>query len=142
LKQELLREVTKTTRELQLQTAQHQLNKQKNELIELEQRSFWRKLIPNLAGGVVALFYTLMLVLMLKILLFDGIVNGFGLNRLTRFVTTLVRTHPFGGSVLAIIELVLIVGVVLGCFWAMVKAVSYLNDWDAEKLMFWRRDRY
>ena len=100
----------------------------KSKLSELEQRSFCRKLIPNLAGGAVALFYTLMLVLMLKILLFDGIVNGFGLKRLTRFVTTLVRTHPFGGSVLAIIELVLIVGVVLGCFWAMVKAVSYLND--------------
>ncbi|KZU97932.1 hypothetical protein Lp19_0428 [Lactiplantibacillus plantarum] len=65
-----------------------------------------------------------------------------GLDRLTDFVLTLAKSHPFGGSVLGLILMVLIAGAIVASFWAMVKAVEVLTSWNADKLMFWRRDRY
>ena len=40
------------------------------------------------------------------------------------------------------ILMVLIAIAIIVSFWGMVEAVELLTDWDAEKLMFWRHDRY
>ncbi|WP_262343309.1 hypothetical protein [Lactiplantibacillus plantarum] len=40
------------------------------------------------------------------------------------------------------ILMVLIAGAIIVSFWGMVEAVKTLTDWDTEKLMFWRHDRY
>jgi len=109
---------------------------------ERQKKQFWQKLIPNLAGGVVALFDAVMILLLLKIFFWDGLWHGMGLDRLTDFVLTLAKSHPFGGSVLGLILMVLIAGAIVASFWAMVKAVEVLTSWNADKLMFWRRDRY
>lgn len=103
---------------------------------------FWKNLIPQLAGGVVALFFSLMILLLFKALVFDGIWHGLGLSKVASFVLTIAKTHPFGGSVLGLIVLVAIVAVVFFSFAFMVEAVQRLADWDAEKLMFWRKERY
>lgn len=89
-----------------------------------------------------SLFFASMILLLFKVLLWDGIWRGLGLNRLTKFVLTLARSHPFGGSVLGLILMLLVVGAIIASFWAMVEAVKTLADWDTEKLMFWRHDRY
>ena len=89
-----------------------------------------------------SLFFASMILLLFKVLLWDGIWRGLGLNRLTKFVLTLARSHPFGGSILGLFLMVLIAGAIIVSFWAMVEAVEMLTDWDAEKLMFWRHDRY
>ncbi|MCC9316160.1 MobB, partial [Lactiplantibacillus plantarum] len=74
--------------------------------------------------------------------LWDGIWRGLGLNKLTDFVLTLAKSHPFGGGVLGLILMILVVTAIIASFWAMVQAVKTLSDWDADKLMFWRHDRY
>ena len=122
--------------------AQAKLDDERERLADREKKQFWRELIPPLAGGVVSLFFASMILLLFKALLWDGIWRGLGLNKLTDFVLTLARSHPFGGSILGLILMVLIAGAIIVSFWGMVEAVEMLTDWDTEKLMFWRHDRY
>lgn len=140
VKQQLLADIDRRSKAVN--EAQAELDDKRERLADREKKHFWRELIPNLAGGVVSLFFAVMILLLFKALLWDGVWRGLGLNKLTDFVLTLARSHPFGGSILGLILMVLIAGAIIVSFWGMVEAVKMLTDWDAEKLMFWRRDRY
>lgn len=140
VKRQLLADIDRRSKAVK--EAQAKLDDERERLADREKKQFWRELIPPLAGGVVSLFFASMILLLFKALLWDGIWRGLGLNKLTDFVLTLARSHPFGGSILGLILMVLIAGAIIVSFWGMVKAVKLLTDWDAEKLMFWRRDRY
>lgn len=140
VKRQLLADIDRRSKAVK--EAQAKLDDERERLADREKKQFWRELIPNLAGGVVSLFFAVMILLLFKALLWDGIWRGLGLNKLTDFVLTLARSHPFGGSILGLILMVLIAGAIIVSFWGMVEAVKMLTDWDAEKLMFWRRDRY
>ncbi|MCT3034558.1 MobB [Pediococcus parvulus] len=140
VKRQLLADIDRRSKAVK--EAQAKLDDERERLADREKKQFWRELIPPLAGGVVSLFFASMILLLFKALLWDGIWRGLGLNKLTDFVLTLARSHPFGGSILGLILMVLIAGAIIVSFWGMVKAVEMLTDWDAEKLMFWRRDRY
>lgn len=140
VKRQLLADIDRRSKSVN--EAQAELDDERERLADREKKQFWRELIPNLAGGVVSLFFAVMILLLFKALLWDGVWRGLGLNKLTDFVLTLARSHPFGGSILGLILMVLIAGAIIVSFWGMVEAVEMLTDWDAEKLMFWRRDRY
>lgn len=140
VKRQLLADIDRRSKAVK--EAQAKLDDERERLADREKKQFWRELIPPLAGGVVSLFFASMILLLFKALLWDGIWRGLGLNKLTDFVLTLARSHPFGGSILGLILMVLIAGAIIVSFWGMVEAVKMLTDWDAEKLMFWRRDRY
>lgn len=140
VKRQLLADIDRRSKAVK--EAQAKLDDERERLADREKKQFWRELIPPLAGGVVSLFFASMILLLFKALLWDGIWRGLGLNKLTDFVLTLARSHPFGGSILGLILMVLIAGAIIVSFWGMVEAVEMLTDWDAEKLMFWRRDRY
>ncbi|MEE6693063.1 MobB [Lactiplantibacillus plantarum] len=140
VKRQLLADIDRCSKAVK--EAQAKLDDERERLADREKKQFWRELIPPLAGGVVSLFFASMILLLFKALLWDGVWRGLGLNKLTDFVLTLARSHPFGGSILGLVLMVLIAGAIIVSFWAMVKAVEMLTDWDAEKLMFWRRDRY
>lgn len=140
VKRQLLADIDRRSKAVN--EAQAELDDERERLAGREKKQFWRELIPNLAGGVVSLFFASMILLLFKALLWDGVWRGLGLNKLTDFVLTLARSHPFGGSILGLILMVLIAGAIIVSFWGMVKAVETLTDWDAEKLMFWRHDRY
>ena len=140
VKQQLLADIDRRSKAVK--EAQAKLDDERERLADREKKQFWRELIPNLAGGVVSLFFAVMILLLFKALLWDGIWRGLGLNKLTDFVLTLARSHPFGGSILGLILMVLIAGAIIVSFWGMVEAVEMLTDWDTEKLMFWRHDRY
>ncbi len=140
VKRQLLADIDRRSKAVN--EAQAELDDERERLADREKKQFWRELIPNLAGGVVSLFFAVMILLLFKALLWDGIWRGLGLNKLTDFVLTLARSHPFGGSILGLILMVLIAGAIIVSFWGMVKAVKTLTDWDTEKLMFWRHDRY
>lgn len=140
VKRQLLADIDRRSKAVK--EAQAKLDDERERLADREKKQFWRELIPPLAGGVVSLFFASMILLLFKALLWDGIWRGLGLNKLTDFVLTLARSHPFGGSILGLILMVLIAGAIMVSFWGMVKAVEMLTDWDTEKLMFWRHDRY
>lgn len=140
VKRQLLADIDRRSKAVN--EAQAKLDDEREKLADQEKKQFWRELIPNLAGGVVSLFFAVMILLLFKALLWDGIWRGLGLNKLTDFVLTLARSHPFGGSILGLILMVLIAGAIIVSFWGMVEAVKTLTDWDTEKLMFWRHDRY
>ncbi|ALG27237.1 MobB (plasmid) [Lactiplantibacillus plantarum] len=140
VKRQLLADIDRRSKAVK--EAQAKLDDERERLADREKKQFWRELIPPLAGGVVSLFFASMILLLFKALLWDGIWRGLGLNKLTDFVLTLARSHPFGGSILGLILMVLIAGAIIVSFWGMVKAVEMLTDWDTEKLMFWRHDRY
>ncbi|WP_340641579.1 MobB [Lactiplantibacillus plantarum] len=140
VKQQLLADIDRRSKAVK--EAQAALDDERERLADREKKQFWRELIPNLAGGVVSLFFAVMILLLFKALLWDGVWRGLGLNRLTEFVLTLAKSHPFGGGVLGLILMILVVTAIIASFWAMVQAVKTLSDWDAEKLMFWRHDRY
>lgn len=140
VKRQLLADIGRRSKAVK--EAQAKLDDERERLADREKKQFWRELIPPLAGGVVSLFFASMILLLFKALLWDGVWRGLGLNKLTDFVLTLARSHPFGGSILGLILMVLIAGAIIVSFWGMVEAVKTLTDWDAEKLMFWRRDRY
>ncbi|MBC6383485.1 AI-2E family transporter [Lactiplantibacillus plantarum] len=140
VKQQLLADIDRRSKAVK--EAQAKLDDERERLSDREKKQFWRELIPPLAGGVVSLFFAAMILLLFKALLWDGVWRGLGLNKLTDFVLTLARSHPFGGSILGLILMVLIAGAIIFSFWGMVKAVEMLTDWDTEKLMFWRHDRY
>lgn len=140
VKRQLLADIDRRSKAVK--EAQAKLDDERERLADREKKQFWRELIPNLAGGVVSLFFASMILLLFKALLWDGVWRGLGLNKLTDFVLTLARSHPFGGSILGLILMVLIAGAIIVSFWGMVKAVEMLTDWDTEKLMFWRHDRY
>ncbi|MDG2545210.1 MobB [Lactiplantibacillus plantarum] len=140
VKRQLLADIDRRSKAVK--EAQAKLDDERERLADREKKQFWRELIPNLAGGVVSLFFAVMILLLFKALLWDGIWRGLGLNKLTDFVLTLARSHPFGGSILGLILMVLIAGAIIVSFWGMVEAVEMLTDWNAEKLMFWRKDRY
>ncbi|MCM2629710.1 MobB [Lactiplantibacillus plantarum] len=140
IKRQLLADIDRRSKAVK--EAQAKLDDERERLADREKKQFWRELIPPLAGGVVSLFFASMILLLFKALLWDGIWRGLGLNKLTDFVLTLARSHPFGGSILGLILMVLIAGAIIVSFWGMVKAVEMLTDWDTEKLMFWRHDRY
>lgn len=140
VKRQLLADIDRRSKAVK--EAQAKLDDERERLADREKKQFWRELIPPLAGGVVSLFFASMILLLFKALLWDGVWRGLGLNKLTDFVLTLARSHPFGGSILGLILMVLIAGAIIVSFWGMVEAVKTLTDWDAEKLMFWRRDRY
>ncbi|MCG0575962.1 MobB [Lactiplantibacillus plantarum] len=140
VKRQLLADIDRRSKAVN--EAQAELDDERERLADREKKQFWRELIPNLAGGVVSLFFAVMILLLFKALLWDGIWRGLGLNKLTDFVLTLARSHPFGGSILGLILMVLIAGAIIVSFWGMVEAVKTLTDWDTEKLMFWRHDRY
>lgn len=140
VKRQLLADIDRRSKAVK--EAQAKLDDERERLADREKKQFWRELIPPLAGGVVSLFFASMILLLFKVLLWDGVWRGLGLNKLTDFVLTLARSHPFGGSILGLILMVLIAGAIIVSFWGMVEAVKTLTDWDAEKLMFWRRDRY
>jgi len=140
VKRQLLADIDRRSKAVK--EAQAKLDDERERLADREKKQFWRELIPNLAGGVVSLFFAVMILLLFKALLWDGIWRGLGLNKLTDFVLTLARSHPFGGSILGLILMVLIAGAIIVSFWGMVEAVKTLTDWDTEKLMFWRHDRY
>ena len=140
VKRQLLADIDRRSKAVK--EAQAKLDDERERLADREKKQFWRELIPNLAGGVVSLFFAVMILLLFKALLWDGIWRGLGLNKLTDFVLTLARSHPFGGSILGLILMVLIAGAIIVSFWGMVEAVKMLTDWDTEKLMFWRHDRY
>lgn len=140
VKRQLLADIDRRSKAVK--EAQAELDDERERLADREKKQFWRELIPNLAGGVVSLFFAVMILLLFKALLWDGVWRGLGLNKLTDFVLTLARSHPFGGSILGLILMVLIAGAIIVSFWGMVEAVEMLTDWNAEKLMFWRQDRY
>ncbi|MBU7462681.1 MobB [Lactiplantibacillus pentosus] len=140
VKRQLLADIDRRSKAVK--EAQAKLDDERERLADREKKQFWRELIPPLAGGVVSLFFASMILLLFKALLWDGVWRGLGLNKLTDFVLTLARSHPFGGSILGLILMVLIAGAIIVSFWGMVKAVEMLTDWDTEKLMFWRHDRY
>lgn len=140
VKRQLLADIDRRSKAVK--EAQAKLDDERERLADREKKQFWRELIPPLAGGVVSLFFASMILLLFKTLLWDGIWRGLGLNKLTDFVLTLARSHPFGGSILGLILMVLIAGAIIVSFWGMVEAVKMLTDWDTEKLMFWRHDRY
>lgn len=140
VKQQLLADIDRRSKAVK--EAQAKLDDERERLADREKKQFWRELIPPLAGGVVSLFFASMILLLFKALLWDGVWRGLGLNKLTDFVLTLARSHPFGGSILGLILMVLIAGAIIVSFWGMVEAVKTLTDWDTEKLMFWRHDRY
>lgn len=140
VKRQLLADIDRRSKAVK--EAQAKLDDERERLADREKKQFWRELIPPLAGGVVSLFFASMILLLFKALLWDGIWRGLGLNKLTDFVLTLARSHPFGGSILGLILMVLIAGAIIVSFWGMVEAVEMLTDWDTEKLMFWRHDRY
>ncbi|MEA5158881.1 MobB [Lactiplantibacillus plantarum] len=140
VKRQLLADIDRRSKAVK--EAQAALDDERERLADREKKQFWRELIPNLAGGVVSLFFAVMILLLFKALLWDGVWRGLGLNKLTDFVLTLARSHPFGGSILGLVLMVLIAGAIIVSFWGMVEAVKMLTDWDAEKLMFWRHDRY
>lgn len=140
VKRQLLADIDRRSKAVK--EAQAKLDDERERLADREKKQFWRELIPPLAGGVVSLFFASMILLLFKALLWDGIWRGLGLNKLTDFVLMLARSHPFGGSILGLILMVLIAGAIIVSFWGMVKAVEMLTDWDTEKLMFWRHDRY
>ncbi|MCE6021170.1 MobB [Levilactobacillus brevis] len=140
VKQQLLADIDRRSKAVK--EAQAKLDDERERLADREKKQFWRELIPPLAGGVVSLFFASMILLLFKALLWDGVWRGLGLNKLTDFVLTLARLHPFGGSILGLILMVLIAGAIIVSFWGMVEAVKMLTDWDTEKLMFWRHDRY
>ena len=140
VKRQLLADIDRRSKAVN--EAQAKLDDERERLADREKKQFWRELIPNLAGGVVSLFFAVMILLLFKALLWDGVWRGLGLNKLTDFVLTLARSHPFGGSILGLILMVLIAGAIIVSFWGMVEAVKMLTDWDTEKLMFWRHDRY
>ena len=140
VKRQLLADIDRRSKAVK--EAQAKLDDERERLADREKKQFWRELIPPLAGGVVSLFFASMILLLFKALLWDGIWRGLGLNKLTDFVLTLARSHPFGGSILGLILMVLIAGAIIVSFWGMVEAVKTLTDWDTEKLMFWRHDRY
>ncbi|RMW46212.1 coiled-coil domain-containing protein [Lactiplantibacillus pentosus] len=140
VKKQLLADIDRRSKAVK--EAQTKLDDERERLADREKKQFWRELIPNLAGGVVSLFFAVMILLLFKALLWDGVWRGLGLNRLTDFVLTLAKSHPFGGSILGLILMVLIAGAIIVSFWGMVEAVKTLTDWDTEKIMFWRHDRY
>ena len=140
VKRQLLADIDRRSKAVN--EAQAKLDDERERLADREKKQFWRELIPPLAGGVVSLFFASMILLLFKALLWDGVWRGLGLNKLTDFVLTLARSHPFGGSILGLILMVLIAGAIIVSFWGMVEAVKTLTDWDTEKLMFWRHDRY
>lgn len=140
VKRQLLADIDRRSKAVN--EAQAELDDERERLAGREKKQFWRELIPNLAGGVVSLFFASMILLLFKALLWDGVWRGLGLNKLTDFVLTLARSHPFGGSILGLILMVLIAIAIIVSFWGMVEVVELLTDWDAEKLMFWRHDRY
>lgn len=140
VKKQLLADIDRRSKAVK--EARAKLDDERERLADREKKQFWRELIPNLAGGVVSLFFAVMILLLFKALLWDGVWRGLGLNKLTDFVLTLARSHPFGGSILGLILMVLIAGAIIVSFWGMVEAVKMLTDWDTEKLMFWRHDRY
>ncbi|WP_395538546.1 MobB [Lactiplantibacillus pentosus] len=140
VKRQLLADIDRRSKAVK--EAQAKLDDERERLADREKKQFWRELIPPLAGGVVSLFFASMILLLFKALLWDGVWRGLGLNKLTDFVLTLARSHPFGGSILGLILMVLIAGAIIVSFWGMVETVKMLTDWDTEKLMFWRHDRY
>ncbi len=140
VKRQLLADIDRRSKAVK--EAQAKLDDERERLADREKKQFWRELIPPLAGGVVSLFFASMILLLFKALLWDGIWRGLGLNKLTDFVLTLAKSHPFGGGVLGLILMILVVTAIIASFWAMVQAVKTLSDWDADKLMFWRHDRY
>lgn len=140
VKRQLLDDIDRRSKAVK--EAQAKLDDERERLADQEKKQFWRELIPNLAGGIVSLFFASMILLLFKALLWDGVWRGLGLNRLTEFVLTLEKSHPFGGGVLGLILMILVVTAIIASFWAMVQAVKTLSDWDADKLMFWRHDRY
>ncbi|MCG0748961.1 MobB [Lactiplantibacillus plantarum] len=140
VKRQLLADIARRSKAVK--EAQAKLDDERERLADREKKQFWLELIPPLAGGVVSLFFASMILLLFKALLWDGVWRGLGLNKLTDFVLTLARSHPFGGSILGLILMVLIAGAIIVSFWGMVEAVEMLTDWDTEKLMFWRHDRY
>lgn len=140
VKKQLLADIDRRSKAVK--EAQAKLDDERERLADREKKQFWRELIPNLAGGIVSLFFASMILLLFKALLWDGVWRGLGLNRLTEFVLTLAKSHPFGGGVLGLILMILVVTAIIASFWAMVQAVKTLSDWDADKLMFWRHDRY
>jgi len=140
VKRQLLADIDRRSKAVK--EAQAKLDDERESLADREKKQFWRELIPNLAGSVVSLFFAVMILLLFKALLWDGVWRGLGLNKLTDFVLTLARSHPFGGSILGLILMVLIAGAIIVSFWGMVETVKTLTDWDTEKLMFWRHDRY
>ncbi|MCG0836163.1 MobB [Lactiplantibacillus plantarum] len=140
VKKQLLADIDRRSKAVK--EARAKLDDERERLADREKKQFWRELIPNLAGGVVSLFFAVMILLLFKALLWDGVWRGLGLNKLTDFVLTLARSHPFGGSILGLILMVLIAGAIIVSFWGMVEAVKTLADWDTKKLMFWRHDRY
>lgn len=140
VKRQLMAEIDRQRKSVE--EAQAKLDHGRERLAEREKKQFWRELMPFLAGVLVCLFLAVMILLLFKALIWDGIWHGLGLNKVAGFVLTLAKTHPFGGSVLGLIILIAIVAVTCFSFAMMVKAVQALADWDAEKLMFWRNDRY
>ena len=140
VKRQLLADIDRRSKAVK--EAQAKLDDERERLADREKKQFWRELIPPLAGGVVSLFFASMILLLFKALLWDGVWRGLGLNKLTDFVLTLAKSHPFGGGVLGLILMILVVTAIIASFWAMVQAVKTLSDWDADKLMFWRHDRY
>jgi len=140
VKKQLLAEIDQQRKAVE--EAQADLDDKRERLAEREKKQFWRELIPDLASVLVSLFFAVMILLLFKALIWDGIWHGLGLNRLAGFVLTLAKTHPFGGGVLGLIVLIASIAVIAFSFAMMVKAVQALADWDAEKLMFWRKSRY
>ncbi|WP_225436700.1 coiled-coil domain-containing protein [Furfurilactobacillus rossiae] len=114
VKRQLLADIDRRSKAVN--EAQAKLDDEREKLADQEKKQFWRELIPNLAGGVVSLFFASMILLLFKVLLWDGVWRGLGLNKLTDFVLTLARSHPFGGSVLGLILMLLVVGAIIASF--------------------------
>ncbi|MDV2577701.1 MobB [Lactiplantibacillus plantarum] len=119
VKRQLLADIDRRSKAVN--EAQAELDDERERLADREKKQFWRELIPNLAGGVVSLFFAVMILLLFKALLWDGVWRGLGLNKLTDFVLTLARSHPFGGSILGLILMVLIAGAIIVSFWGWLK---------------------
>jgi len=62
VKQQLLADIDRRSKAVK--EAQAELDDERERLADREKKQFWRELIPNLAGGVVSLFFAVMILLL------------------------------------------------------------------------------
>ena len=67
VKKQLLADIDRRSKAVK--EAQAKLDDERERLADREKKQFWRELIPNLAGGIVSLFFASMILLLFKALL-------------------------------------------------------------------------
>jgi len=126
--------------------AQADLNEQQEDfnrhtqVIEAESKEqLIRRLIPVLSGFAVCLLLVTIIFFILERLIYKGIWNGWGLNKLVQVVVALHTAHPYAAAFLGLFGTIFIVLAILGSFWLLVQSVQKLTDFKPSKLLFWRK---